>query len=111
MEGPALPRELEPGANVPQDLGSGIHPRPAGAAVEDFRLHDLRHHAASVGIGSGTDVRTVSLPGPGRASIALDMYAHLLSANLQAVAERMETQAAREVREGRGGDGDRDAVR
>jgi integrase len=48
--------------------------------LKAFRLHDLRHLCASLLLGQGVDVKTVSARlGHAQTSTTLDIYAHLMS--------------------------------
>lgn len=56
-----------------------------------IRLHDLRHTFASICIGNGLDVVTVSkLMGHASPSITMDVYSHLLKKNAKDAAETFE---------------------
>lgn len=77
-------------------LGTPINPRNLvrdlkqllkGAGLPDIRFHDLRHIAASLMLNNGAPVLVVSRRlGHARASITLDVYAHLIP--------RMQAEAA-----------------
>jgi integrase len=54
------------------------------------RVHDLRHTAASIWLGCGADPKVVqAVLGHASASMTMDVYGHLLSANLWAAADRI----------------------
>jgi integrase len=62
----------------------------AAAGLQGFRVHDLRHTAASVWLGAGADPKVVQrVLGHASASMTMDLYGHLVDANLW--------QAARQV--------------
>lgn len=53
-----------------------------------LKMHELRHTAATLLLGFGTDIKTVQKRlGHSKASVTLDQYAHALPANDQAAAE------------------------
>jgi integrase len=54
-----------------------------------FRVHDLRHTAASVWLGSGADPKVVRILGHASAAMTMDLYGHLIDANLWSAAERV----------------------
>ena len=48
-----------------------------------FRVHDLRHTAASVWLGAGADPKVVQrVMGHGTAAMTMDLYGHLVNGNL-----------------------------
>lgn len=48
-----------------------------------FRVHDLRHTAASVWLGAGADPKVVQrVLGHGTAAMTMDLYGHLVDGNL-----------------------------
>jgi integrase len=56
-----------------------------------LRLHDLRHYAVSRLIEQGANVLLVSrVAGHARASVTLDVYAHLFREGLAEAAERFD---------------------
>jgi integrase len=56
-----------------------------------FRVHDLRHTAASIWLASGADPKVVqAILGHATASMTMDLYGHLLDANLWSAAKRVE---------------------
>jgi integrase len=57
----------------------------ATAAIgrQGFRVHDLRHTAASVWLGAGADPKVVQrVLGHGTAAMTMDLYGHLVDGNL-----------------------------
>lgn len=58
--------------------------------VEELRVHDLRHTAASIWLGSGADPKVVqAVLGHATASMTMDLYGHLIADNLWASAARI----------------------
>lgn len=56
----------------------------------DLRVHDLRHTAASIWLGAGADVKVVQrILGHASATMALDLYGHLVDSNLWDNAKRI----------------------
>jgi integrase len=54
------------------------------------RVHDLRHTAASLLLGTGTDVATTAaILGHAQPSTTLNVYAHAIPSNLTAAAARL----------------------
>jgi integrase len=61
------------------------------SGVKKIRLHDLRHSHASYLISKGCDVVSVSRRlGHGRASITLDVYAHVVSDNQDEIVKHLD---------------------
>ena len=55
----------------------------AAVGVAGFRVHDLRHTAASVWLGAGADPKVVQrVLGHATAAMTMDLYGHLVDANL-----------------------------
>ena len=55
----------------------------SAAGVPDFRVHDLRHTAASVWLAAGADPKVVQrVLGHATAAMTMDLYGHLVDANL-----------------------------
>ena len=55
----------------------------AAAGLQGFRVHDLRHTAASVWLGAGADPKVVQrVLGHASASMTMDLYGHLVDTNL-----------------------------
>jgi integrase len=55
-----------------------------------LRVHDLRHTAASVWLGSGADPKVVQrVLGHGSAAMTMDLYGHLIDQNLWSAAARL----------------------
>jgi integrase len=66
--------------------------REAVAAIgrPKLRVHDLRHTAASVWLGSGADPKVVQrVLGHGSAAVTMDLYGHLIDQNLWSAAARL----------------------
>jgi len=58
-----------------------------------LRVHDLRHTAASLAISCGANVKAVQkMLGHKKASMTLDLYAHLYTEDLEDLAERMDAR-------------------
>lgn len=69
-----------------------VHWREALAAIgrPSLRVHDLRHTAASVWLGSGADPKVVQrVLGHASASMTMDLYGHLIDQNLWSAASRV----------------------
>lgn len=63
-----------------------------------IRLHDLRHTSATLLIGSGCDIETVSKRlGHSKASVTLDVYAHPLEENDYTAAQMLDKMIALEA--------------
>ena len=63
--------------------------------LPDIRFHDLRHTSATLLIGNGVDIETVSYRlGHSKASVTLDIYAHPLPENDTAAADVLERALA-----------------
>ncbi len=55
----------------------------AAAGVAGFRVHDLRHTAASVWLAAGADPKVVQrVLGHASAAMTMDLYGHLIDGNL-----------------------------
>lgn len=55
----------------------------AATGLQGFRVHDLRHTAALVWLGAGADPKVVQrVLGHASASMTMDLYGHLVDANL-----------------------------
>ena len=53
------------------------------AGIRGFRVHDLRHTAASVWLGAGADPKVVQrVLGQASAAMTMDLYGHLVDGNL-----------------------------
>ena len=62
----------------------------AAIGVPRLRVHDLRHTAASVWLGSGADPKVVQrVLGHATASMTMDLYGHLIDGNLWEAARRL----------------------
>ena len=79
-----------------------------------LRVHDLRHTAASLWLASGADPKVVqTVLGHFSAAMTMDVYGHLIAANLWAAVERLggTTGAMRERGSADGADaGDENVV-
>ncbi len=82
---------LELGPANPDRIGWWWHrARELSGIDKRWRLHDLRHWAATVAIGSGADVRTVAgRLGHANPAMTLRVYAHAFEAADQALATTM----------------------
>ena len=59
--------------------------------LEGLRIHDLRHTAASLAISSNANIKVVQrMLGHKHASMTLDRYSHLLTEDLEELAERFD---------------------
>jgi len=68
-----------------------FEPACAAAGIEDFRVHDLRHTAASLAIASGANVKAVQrMLGHASAAMTLDVYAGLFPDDLDAVGRSLD---------------------
>ena len=55
----------------------------SAAGVPGFRVHDLRHTAASVWLAAGADPKVVQrVLGHATAAMTMDLYGHMMDANL-----------------------------
>jgi len=60
----------------------------SAAGLQGFRVHDLRHTAASVWLGARADPKVVQrVLGHATASMTMDLYGHLVDANLWEAAQ------------------------
>lgn len=65
------------------------------ADLDRFRIHDLRHTAASLAISSGANVKVVqNMLGHKSAAMTLDTYSDLFDSDLDDVAERMSKRGS-----------------
>jgi integrase len=66
---------------------AGIHPRKDGdKIVYDFKLHELRHTAASLAIQAGANIKALqNMLGHESAGLTLDRYGHLYPSDVDAV--------------------------
>ena len=82
---------LDLGPANPDRIGWWWHrARELSGIDKRWRLHDLRHWAATVAIGSGADVRTVAgRLGHANPAMTLRVYAHAFEAADQALATTM----------------------
>jgi integrase len=61
-----------------------------GLGYPTLRVHDLRHTAASLWLGPGADPKVVqAVLGHFSAAMTMDVYGHLIAANLWESAERL----------------------
>lgn len=59
----------------------------------DFKLHELRHTAASLAIRAGANVKLLqNMLGHGKASLTLDRYGHLYPADVDAVGHAIDAE-------------------
>jgi hypothetical protein len=71
-------------------------PAVTAIGLPTLRVHDLRHAAASVAVGSGANVKAVQqMLGHASAAMTFDVYAGLFADDLDAVADRLD-EAARQ---------------
>jgi integrase-like protein len=57
----------------------------------DFKLHELRHTAASVAIRSGANIKALqNMLGPASAGLTLDRYGHLYDSDVDAVGRAID---------------------
>jgi integrase len=60
----------------------------SAVGVPGFRVHDLRHTAASVWLGAGADPKVVQrVLGHATAAMTMDLYGHMVDANLWQAAQ------------------------
>src|SRR5262249_56202799 len=68
------------------------------AGVEEMRLHDLRHSAASLLGAQGVPARVVTeVLGHSRISVTLDLYSHVFASALGDAADAMDRALGRSV--------------
>jgi len=83
------------GHQTPSNIHRAWRPACRKAGVRGLTLHTLRHYAASAFIRTGASVKTVQVVmGHASATLTLNLYAHLFDDDLDALAERVEAQAA-----------------
>jgi len=59
-----------------------------GYRCPGFRVHDLRHTAASVWLAAGADPKVVQrMLGHATAAMTMDLYGHMMDANLRQAAQ------------------------
>ncbi|TDI53340.1 MAG: hypothetical protein E2O95_03165 [Acidobacteria bacterium] len=59
--------------------------------LSNLRIHDLRHTAASLAISCGANIKAVQqMLGHKNASMTLDVYGHLYTEDLEALADRLD---------------------
>jgi integrase len=69
-------------------------PAVKAIGLPSLRVHDLRHAAASLAVGSGANVKAVQqMLGHASAAMALDVHAGLFADDLDAVADRPDEAA------------------
>jgi len=67
------------------------YPALESARLPRITVHELRHTAASLAIGSGADVKVVQrMLGHQSAAMTLDVYGHLLEDRLDEVADALD---------------------
>ena len=60
----------------------------SAVGVPGFRVHDLRHTAASVWLAAGADPKVVQrVLGQATAAMTMDLYGHMIDANLWQAAQ------------------------
>jgi integrase len=65
------------------------------AGIDDLRIHDLRHTAASLMISSGASIKAVQRQlGHASATMTLDLYGHLYDDDLDALADALDRKLA-----------------
>jgi integrase len=66
-----------------------------GAGIDDLRIHDLRHTAASLMISSGASIKAVQRQlGHASATMTLDLYGYLSDDDLDALADALDRKLA-----------------
>jgi integrase len=71
-------------------------PAMKSCGLDGLRVHDLRHTAASLAVKSGANPEVVQqMLGHASAAMTLDVYAGLISADLDDVADRLDEAASR----------------
>ena len=84
-------------------IAPGVLRRPLARAaaeigVEGFRIHDLRHTAASLAIAAGADVKVLQeMLGHESATETLNRYGHMFPDRLDLVAEALNSAREREL--------------
>lgn len=69
-------------------------PAAKSIGLPTLRVHDLRHTAASLAVGSGANVKAVQqMLGHASAAMTLDVYAGLFADDLDSVADRLDAAA------------------
>ena len=65
------------------------------AHIDDLRIHDMRHTAASLMISSGASIKVVQRRlGHASATMTLDLYGHLYEDELDALANALDRKLA-----------------
>jgi integrase len=92
----------EPGALVdaggrrPWQLPSYFRARSATRPIYEFKLHELRHTAASLAIQAGANVKALqNMLGHESAGLTLDRYGHLYGSDVEAVGVAMSALLTR----------------
>jgi integrase len=77
---------------------ANIHPRRSGeSVVYDFKLHELRHTAASLAIQAGANIKALqNMLGHEAAGLTLDRYGHLYGSDVEAVGVAMNALLTRD---------------
>jgi len=80
---------------MPALVWSLLFPRPPVAGVSDrFRIHDLRHTAASLMIQAGYPPKWLqAIMGHASITTTLDLYGHLYPADMDLWADRLDAAA------------------
>jgi Phage integrase family len=66
---------------------------PMNAAALDFKLHELRHTAASLAIRSGANIKALqNMLGHASARLTLDRYGHLYQSDVDAVGQAIDAE-------------------
>lgn len=79
----------------------------AGEAVTvyEFKIHEVRHTAASLAIAAGCNIKTLqNMLGHESAALTLDRYGHLYGSDVEAVGVAMNALLTRECGQGVGTD-------
>jgi integrase len=80
----------------PRDVFYDFKRLLAKAQLRDIRFHDLRHSAASLLLNEGTPLKMIQeLLGHSSIAITANLYAHVSSATMRAVADTMDEILAR----------------
>jgi hypothetical protein len=67
----------------PAETLGGLERGDVGCRCPGFRVHDLRHTAASVWLAAGADPKVVQrVLGHATAAMTMDLYGHMIGANL-----------------------------
>jgi integrase len=84
---------------VPNTFGTVFMRALRDAGLPHVRLHDLRHSFASVALGAGVDLKTVSSAlGHSTISTTADIYAHVTDSLMRDAAEKIDGALGRALR-------------